>query len=209
MAKIYAVRNGRKTGIFDTFEECEKQVKGFSGAEFKSFNLKSDAEKYLDINNLSSSTKLENLNQNRILYTNEDLDTMHAFVDGSFNLKTGFYGAGVYIIHNDLKTEIKQKGNNPAFSKMRNVAGEILAAELAIKHASSKNVKNLIIYYDYFGIEKWCTGEWKTKMLGTAKYREIYLEHSVKINIKFIKIKAHSKEKNNEIADRLAKESLI
>ena len=36
--KFYAVRNGRKTGIFLTWEECEQQVKGFKDAEYKSFS---------------------------------------------------------------------------------------------------------------------------------------------------------------------------
>lgn len=36
--KYYAVRTGRKTGVFMTWAECQKQVTGFSGAEFKSFS---------------------------------------------------------------------------------------------------------------------------------------------------------------------------
>jgi ribonuclease HI len=37
VAKFYVVWKGRKTGIFATWEECEAQVKGFTGAEYKSF----------------------------------------------------------------------------------------------------------------------------------------------------------------------------
>ena len=38
MAKLryYAVRNGRKTGIFKHWEECKDQVVGFKDAEYKS-----------------------------------------------------------------------------------------------------------------------------------------------------------------------------
>lgn len=35
--KYYVVWKGRKTGIFDTWEECQAQVSGFPGAEYKSF----------------------------------------------------------------------------------------------------------------------------------------------------------------------------
>jgi len=35
--KIYAVQKGKKTGIFNTWEECQKQINGFSGAIYKSF----------------------------------------------------------------------------------------------------------------------------------------------------------------------------
>ncbi|WP_028402677.1 viroplasmin family protein [Ectobacillus panaciterrae] len=35
--KYYVVWKGRKTGIFNTWAECEAQTKGFTGARFKSF----------------------------------------------------------------------------------------------------------------------------------------------------------------------------
>lgn len=42
--KYYVVWKGRKTGIFTTWAECEKQVKGFVGAQFKAFGSESEAE---------------------------------------------------------------------------------------------------------------------------------------------------------------------
>jgi viroplasmin and RNaseH domain-containing protein len=33
----YVVFAGRKTGVFKTWAECEAQVKGFSGSQFKGF----------------------------------------------------------------------------------------------------------------------------------------------------------------------------
>lgn len=42
--KFYTVRKGRKPGVYSTWAECEAQVKGFPGAEFKSFASKSIAE---------------------------------------------------------------------------------------------------------------------------------------------------------------------
>ena len=35
--KVYAVARGRATGIFTTWAECERHVKGFAGARYKSF----------------------------------------------------------------------------------------------------------------------------------------------------------------------------
>lgn len=43
--KFYVVWKGRKTGVFSTWAECEAQVKGFTGARFKSFATKAEAEK--------------------------------------------------------------------------------------------------------------------------------------------------------------------
>jgi len=42
--KFYVVWKGRKRGVFDTWAECEKTVKGFVGAEFKAFDTRPEAE---------------------------------------------------------------------------------------------------------------------------------------------------------------------
>lgn len=39
MTKFYAVRKGKKTGIFSTWDECKEQVTGYKGAIYKSFKL--------------------------------------------------------------------------------------------------------------------------------------------------------------------------
>ena len=47
LQKYYAVRNGRKPGIYLTWPECQKQVNGFTGARYKSFTSKADAQAFL------------------------------------------------------------------------------------------------------------------------------------------------------------------
>lgn len=47
MAKIYAVRQGVVPGIYTTWADCEKQVKGYKGAEYKSFKDPKEAERYV------------------------------------------------------------------------------------------------------------------------------------------------------------------
>jgi ribonuclease HI len=45
--KFYVVWKGRRPGIFTTWEECEAQVKGFEGAQYKAFTSRAAAEKAL------------------------------------------------------------------------------------------------------------------------------------------------------------------
>lgn len=45
--KYYAVKKGKKTGIFRTWEECRASVEGCSGAEYKGFAQLAEAESYL------------------------------------------------------------------------------------------------------------------------------------------------------------------
>ena len=43
--KYYAVKSGRKVGIFTSWDECQKQVNGYANAIFKSFKSLDDAKK--------------------------------------------------------------------------------------------------------------------------------------------------------------------
>ena len=45
--KFYAIKKGIKTGIFNTWDECQTYTKGFSGAQFKSFKTYNEALNYL------------------------------------------------------------------------------------------------------------------------------------------------------------------
>lgn len=42
--KYYVVWKGRKTGVFETWAECEAQTKGFANAQFKSFASLAEAD---------------------------------------------------------------------------------------------------------------------------------------------------------------------
>ncbi|WP_369334322.1 ribonuclease H1 domain-containing protein, partial [Olsenella uli] len=42
------MKKGYKTGIFDTWAQCQKQTQGFKGALFKSFATLEEAKNYLN-----------------------------------------------------------------------------------------------------------------------------------------------------------------
>lgn len=45
--KFYAVRTGRKTGVFTSWESCKEVVDGYSNADFKAFPTRQEAVKYI------------------------------------------------------------------------------------------------------------------------------------------------------------------
>ena len=203
--KYYAVANGYTKGIFLTWSQCEASVKGFPNAKYKSFSNLSDAEKYL-INYIEENDK-------NVCEDNEVKDPfcsdICAYVDGSYNSNKKAYGSGVVIIKDEeVIKEMSIIGNNSSWAEMRNVAGEIKAAILAMNYAASKGYKSITIFYDYQGIESWATGEWKAKKECTKSYKEYFDEISKIIDVSFIKVKAHSGDKYNNMADRLASELL-
>jgi hypothetical protein len=48
MKKIYAVRKGRQTGIFPTWEECQQSISGYPNNIYKSFPTLQAAEEWLE-----------------------------------------------------------------------------------------------------------------------------------------------------------------
>lgn len=57
--KYYAVKRGRSKGVFYTWSECYKQIKGIRGALYKSFKTEEEAFRYVvgDFINLSKNTR--------------------------------------------------------------------------------------------------------------------------------------------------------
>ena len=47
MAKFYAVKEGKKPGIYHTWDECKEQVNGYSGAVYKSFTNEEEAKAFI------------------------------------------------------------------------------------------------------------------------------------------------------------------
>ena len=46
--KYYAVRKGLIPGIYTSWGECQQNINGFSGAEYKGFSTKEEAEAFLN-----------------------------------------------------------------------------------------------------------------------------------------------------------------
>lgn len=198
--KVYAVRKGKKIGLFYSWNECEAAVSGYPGAEYKGFATEEEANAYLGM----KQEIVENHN------TDEIIDNkLLAYVDGSFDETLGKYAFGCIIITPNGET-IKEFGNgdNPESLAIRNVAGEMLGAMYAVKWAIKNGYDNIELHYDYEGIEKWAIGEWKAKNTLTQKYAAFMKEQQSIIRINFQKVKAHSGDFYNEEADRLAKKAL-
>jgi len=199
--KVYAVRKGRQVGLFYSWPTCQEHIKGYSGAEYKSFKTEQEAKEYLNGGGGKAPLPATEMIE-------PSPETMLAYVDGSYNLATQEYSAGVVALWQGKEITFSQKADDPSLKSMRNVAGEIMGAQIAMQYALQEQAKMLVIYHDYEGVEKWCTKAWEAKQAGTQAYKRYYEQVAPKLDIHFVKVKAHSGDRYNEQADQLAKAAL-
>lgn len=206
--KIYAVRKGHKTGLFNTWAECQKATAGYSGAEFRGFTEKEEALAFLNMETTKTVSGDKSKEAAGVVEVPENM--VIAYVDGSFEKSIGRYAFGCVLLTPDGQ-EIRESGSgsDPAGVAIRNVAGEMLGAMNAVKWAQENGYPALEIRYDYEGVEKWVTGVWRAKTPLTSKYAVHMQEAGKKIQISFCKVAAHTGNHYNEEADQLAKSALL
>lgn len=131
-----------------------------------------------------------------------------AYCDGSFNANTNVYGYGVLIQVDGQSYRFSGSARDREKASMRNVAGEIDGAVRTIDEAINLGITDLTIYYDYEGVRKWCTREWKAKNQYTQAYRDYFARKNKKININFVHVYGHSGVDGNEEVDFIAKKAV-
>ena len=128
-----------------------------------------------------------------------------AYVDGSF--MAGLTGYGAVIIKKGEAVTMLSGIVPEAMTGMRQVGGELQAVISTIDWCRSNGIEAITIFYDYKGIEEWATGGWRTNKAATRMYAE-YIGNT-NLAIAWRKVKAHSGNRWNDMADRLAKDAIL
>jgi len=229
--KFYAVANGRKIGIFNTWDETKPLIDGFPGAKYKSFTSWSDAQNYINDNNNTTrrnNTKGNEYEQKPISETIttheiETDNTMIVYTDGSCVDKVG--GVGIVILYND--SVVPLSGKVPSYPTTNQVA-ELYAIYTAIYNILLNYTPGtgfvpgfgIIIYTDSkYSIG--CLTEWyrtwqkngwinsKGEPVANKELIQSILQISQGLNIKYKHVKGHAGNKYNEWADKLANEGRL
>ncbi|MCM1192574.1 MAG: ribonuclease H family protein [Butyrivibrio sp.] len=222
--KFYAVKRGKVTGVFKTWEECRESVEGYPGAEYKGFPSRSEAYAYLGISEQSGEAEegyqtdgagdRADRVKGKKQYPADAAERppagwLLAYVDGSYedSLKKYAFGCVFFTPEGHIYTQYGN-GDREQSLQHRNVTGEMLGAMYAVKTAMVNGFRGIEVRYDYQGIEKWVTGEWRSKTELTQKYAHAMRDWGRDIEIRFQKVAAHTNVRYNELADSLAKKGL-
>lgn len=189
--KYYAVKRGHNIGIFHTWPECYKQIKGIRGALYKSFKTKEEALQFIVGDLITTSEK--------------DDDRYYAYVDGSYYKKRCGFGVAIFYQCKLIKALYGTCNSFDANGRnSRQVTAELMAAMKAVQWLlDNDSNKNMVICYDYDGIEQWAKDYWKSNLPVTKNYKQFMKPYLNRLSFK--KIKAHVGIEENELADKLAK----
>jgi ribonuclease HI len=133
--KYYVVWKGRKTGIFNTWQECSAQVTGFNGAEYKSFENRELAEVAFQSNYEEFKGKrVPTLSPAMLELIGDPINDSYC-VDASC---IGYPGPLEYkCVHTTTRKLIFQQG---PFEKGSNNIGEFLAIVHALALFKKRNI---------------------------------------------------------------------
>ncbi|MGY4690577.1 ribonuclease H1 domain-containing protein [Salibacterium sp. K-3] len=133
--KYYVVWKGRNPGIYESWPACEKQVKGYPGASFKSFPSKAEAEKAFNSGSDDQPTAAPS-------------SAASSYIEESISVDVGSHGnpgfveyKGVYTKNGEIVFE------HPGIEKGTNNLGEFLAVVHALQYLQEQD-SDMPVYSD-------------------------------------------------------------
>ncbi|MBE2193410.1 MAG: hypothetical protein IAE83_04475 [Anaerolinea sp.] len=127
-----------------------------------------------------------------------------AYVDGSWIDGLVGYGAVILCQNQEIK---RLWGSVEQDVEQRQVVGELQATMQVLDWCEKNGILDVEIFYDYEGIQKWATGEWRAKNNATQHYQQKVQASLVKVT--WQKVKSHSGVRWNDIVDELAKQGAL
>ncbi|WP_164985044.1 ribonuclease H family protein [Ammoniphilus sp. CFH 90114] len=225
MGKLfYAVKVGREPGIFRKQKQALNQVRDFSRGEWCRFPTFEQAEQYLreSVCNIDYDWLIRERNKKWYRkkvsfeelsffdelaltqeYSNEE-ETIIAYTDGSAYKDYAAYGVVIVkdqqVIHQI--SGIKRIHNQKSMS----LIAEILAVEASVQYAIEQQKKKIAIFHDLSTLGLAAYGQVHINTILYRDYQQFITEALQHIDIHFVKVKGHSENPYNNLADQLAKD---
>ena len=219
-SKFYVVWAGRETGIFTDWATCKKHIDGFTGARYKSFLTRDEAEAAFGNAKPNAGTggravtgaKIKTYNAAEV---NALPEQVKIFTDGGCEPNPGQAGSGVAVYCDNKLTELWYGLYNPngtnntaelnALHQGLLVAqGEIAKGKTAAVFSDSQYAIQCVVQWA-IGWEK---AGWKKKggeIKNLELIKDIYSLHQIlKEKVQVLHVNGHVGVQGNELADRMS-----
>ena len=209
----YAVASGRTNGVFSTWDECNRSVKGYKNASYKKFDTKQQAEDFVANNGIVQETSTLSV---ELVDFEPDY---HVYTDGACSkngTRAASAGIGIFFGENDPRNVseklIGKQTNNLAELTAIVKTHAIIRSDLlsgkkvAIFTDSEYAIKCVSTYGEKCYKQNWNVDIPNKELVKTAY--ELYKDHSS--NVRFIHVRAHTQKTDihsigNDQADKLAR----
>ena len=208
--KFYAVKRGRKTGLFTVWAECAAQVKGFQGAVYKGFMTEEEARAWLG--GADARTEQPRAAAEMAAPSAPDADYI-IHTDGSCLRNPGGAGGWAAVIETVATGAVEEKsGGAPETTNNRM---ELTAALMALSavpegarvalYTDSQYLKNA---FTKFWLPAWKKRGWKKADGEPVLNQDLWVQLDAAFaarQVQFHWVKGHAGNPRNERCDALAR----
>ena len=208
--KFYAVKRGRKTGLFTVWAECAAQVKGFQGAVYKGFMTEDEARAWLG--GADARTEQTRAAAEMAAPSAPDADYI-IHTDGSCLRNPGGAGGWAAVIETAATGAVEEKsGGAPETTNNRM---ELTAALMALSavpegarvalYTDSQYLKNA---FTKFWLPAWKKRGWKKADGEPVLNQDLWVQLDAAFaarQVQFHWVKGHAGNPRNERCDVLAR----
>ena len=208
--KFYAVKRGRKTGLYTVWAECAAQVKGFQGAVYKGFMTEDEARAWLG--GADARTEQPHAAAEMAAPSAPDADYI-IHTDGSCLRNPGGAGGWAAVIETAATGAVEEKsGGAPETTNNRM---ELTAALMALSavpegarvalYTDSQYLKNA---FTKFWLPAWKKRGWKKADGEPVLNQDLWMQLDAAFaarQVQFHWVKGHAGNPRNERCDALAR----
>ena len=208
--KFYAVKRGRKTGLYTVWAECAAQVKGFQGAIYKGFMTEDEARAWLG--GANARTEQPRAAAEMAAPSAPDADYI-IHTDGSCLRNPGGAGGWAAVIETAATGAVEEKsGGDPETTNNRM---ELTAALMALSavpegarvalYTDSQYLKNA---FTKFWLPAWKKRGWKKADGEPVLNQDLWVQLDAAFaarQVQFHWVKGHAGNPRNERCDALAR----
>lgn len=208
--KFYAVKRGRKTGLYTVWAECAAQVKGFQGAVYKGFMTEEEARAWLG--GVDARAEQPRAAAEMAAPSAPDADYI-IHTDGSCLRNPGGAGGWAAVIETAATGAVEEKsGGDPETTNNRM---ELTAALMALSavpegarvalYTDSQYLKNA---FTKFWLPAWKKRGWKKADGEPVLNQDLWVQLDAAFaarQVQFHWVKGHAGNSRNERCDALAR----